>query len=298
MKCIDLWSVWHRKFIESKHLREIMKKKLHRSSQSTEHPFFTSIDRSIDEKFTFNRFFPLRHLFVVVDFLCAINSKSVFALRCFMSTSLFIKICIVHLQIHKMPLVFSSFFLYNFFRFFWSYFFPFPTRECISPKEYFQNKWRLNSRVYCVCHMHSLLVTVISHVFFFLLFFVSRSPVLRAACFCCCCSLSAYFNAATITVTQKKYSGPRRFKYTTLKRRRKTRWISTVNTNWSDYDSEKEEKRRHTEEKEHFFIHEHEHRLKTAVVTARIAHWCMSAVDQQCCKDFTFIRICLLSQFR
>lgn len=128
--------------------------------QSTEHSFFTWIDLSMKSSpptvFFLVFFSPV---FLDVIFY-AINSKSVIALRC----AAFCQ----HLCSSK----YASF-TFKFIKCRWFfclvYSFPAPwtnlkkreRKRVYFAKGTFQNKWRLNSRVYCVCHMYSLLVTVV-----------------------------------------------------------------------------------------------------------------------------------------
>lgn len=58
----------------------------------------------------------------------------------------------------------------------------------------FQNKWRLNSRVYCVCHVHSLLVTVVAVSF---VRFVSPAVVFFSLSLF---SLSAFFFFSSLQI--------------------------------------------------------------------------------------------------
>lgn len=116
---------------------------------NTHHQNIFHSNRSIDEMLAFNHIAQ------------SIKSKSVNDLVIFFLLPMLVHIAllllwwknytwIVHLQIHEMP---SVFFLVH-----------------SLAEGTFQNKWWLNSRVYCVCHVQSLFVTVVVSTFFSLFF--------------------------------------------------------------------------------------------------------------------------------
>lgn len=144
----------------------------------------------------------------------------------------------------------------------------------------FQNKWRLNSRVYCVCHMHSLLVTVVLPFFSsFLALSLYVPPFFHCLHFSCC----------SITVN-KRNSGPRRFKYAVLKRSRKTRWMFN-----GEHELTVAEKKHINSKKQRNTYTKHAQTSFTDFccysANGALMHKCNGSTTL---KDFTF----LLSQFR